>query len=638
MDDEEYESFDVNDRDYEYAANPDKRRRRGQTKEEQLYGIWADTEEDEPPARTGFGGYSDPTKGVGFVSAGTSGGDAPSSSTDPPPVKRPKHVSFQSDTPSSSSGMNAGAQIFAGMRSSNVHGFGSAGNSEWTAKPSVMNMMKKMGYVPGKGLGVNKQGIVEPIKAAPRQGKGAVGAYGPEVSAIGQKFGETAAQAQARQREGPADEAPMADQPARGNWKKGRKQAPKLKSLAELVASGTDPIDEAPRQKIIDMTGPEQKVYNDFHTLSKVQATTVIQRKFDIPELSQNLMLLLDMTETEIRRNDRQCKLLQDQNKSTAIDVETIRDELVIEKQQVSRLEAVMELVNQFHERNITSLDEVKSLLQKLRRKFPKEYREYGLEAIALATVIPIMKAHFENWNPLAPDQVEYGMALLEEWKSVLEGETKEKKLIFDRMKSELDALPAFDRCLWEAWIPPMRSAALTWDVRRDSAAMLEVVTTWIPMLPDWLSDNLLEQVIMPRITTFVDQWNPLTDSVPIDSWLLPWHHVLGHRLTSVYAPIRQKLAKALREWIPTDGSAYAVLAPWKNVFTHSSMSSFLNMNIVPKLERALMEMNMNPIENTAYLEFYALLSWMNMIGVDVTSQVLLKVFFPRALEYAAPT
>lgn len=44
-----------------------------------------------------------------------------------------------------------------------------------------------MGYEQGKGLGSQKQGIVEPIQTKLRPGRGAVGAYGAEAK--GPKYG-----------------------------------------------------------------------------------------------------------------------------------------------------------------------------------------------------------------------------------------------------------------------------------------------------------------------------------------------------------------------------------------------------------------------------------------------------------------
>lgn len=35
--------------------------------------------------------------------------------------------------------------------------------------------------------------------------------------------------------------------------------------------------------------------------------------------------------------------------------------------------------------------------------------------------------------------------------------------------------------------------------------------------------------------------------------WLVPWKDVVGDRLLPVFAPIRQKLAKALKKWTSTD-------------------------------------------------------------------------------------
>lgn len=41
-----------------------------------------------------------------------------------------------------------------------------------------------MGYQPGKGLGKSLQGMSTPITAAVRKGRGAIGAYGPEVNIL----------------------------------------------------------------------------------------------------------------------------------------------------------------------------------------------------------------------------------------------------------------------------------------------------------------------------------------------------------------------------------------------------------------------------------------------------------------------
>jgi len=51
----------------------------------------------------------------------------------------------------------------------------------------TLYFFKKMGYEQGKGLGKSKQGIVEPVQAVQRPGRGAVGAYGSEAK--GPRFG-----------------------------------------------------------------------------------------------------------------------------------------------------------------------------------------------------------------------------------------------------------------------------------------------------------------------------------------------------------------------------------------------------------------------------------------------------------------
>lgn len=81
-----------------------------------------------------------------------------------------------------------------------------------------------------------------------------------------------------------------------------------------------------------------------------------------------------------------------------------------------------------------------------------------------------------------------------------------------------------------------------------------------------------------------MDNWNPLTDTVPIHSWIHPWLPLLQSRLEPLYPPIRSKLSNALQRWHPSDPSARLILQPWKDVFTPGAWEAFMVKNIIPKL------------------------------------------------------
>ncbi|VDK65577.1 unnamed protein product [Onchocerca ochengi] len=64
--------------------------------------------------------------------------------------------------------------------------------------------------------------------------------------------------------------------------------------------------------------------------------------------------------------------------------------------------------------------------------------------------------------------------------------------------------LSPFARLLWDGWMSVMRKTALQWYPRQDPQSMLHVI-------------------IISRISAEVDEWNPLTDHIPIHTWLYSW-------------------------------------------------------------------------------------------------------------------
>ncbi|VDK46318.1 unnamed protein product [Anisakis simplex] len=695
---DDMERFEIDDRDIEFAINPDARR--GLSKNQQLYGIWADREEsdDEEDSHAGFGSatrsgkrgknYSAP---VAFVSGGVKHGnriegESKEENDDDEPIRFDQHRTRRTTTK-----RQMGANVFAGLRSSTVHSTVDPDKFADWAKHSktdvLMKMMRNMGYIPGQGLGANKQGIVEPVLLALisreswspfRQ------CYGRDVPQLVHMVrnrkdrsleiplilllcaSESAADAQRRKDDAETlEEASGGTKQRRGNWKKAgvggiRKSLTyQFKTIDEVIAEGgalKKRLEVSSGIKVIDMTGKEQKVYSGYEAYAaKTRAVAETEKEhlaFDVPELMHNLNALVDMTEETIRANNHQLRFLEDQTTALENDRVQLNVALTKERDEQKRMKEVLEMLEKFVSVQIhliianenfsrgievgssdsdsePMLQKCRGLFEKLQKDYYEEYRLFNLDQVAVASVLPLIQKHFASWNPLDEKQVDYGYALMADWKKILEAE---ERFVLGTTKS-LENLSPFERLLWDGWMPAIRRAALRWDPRDDATSMLSVVDKWLSLLPIWMRENLLEQIVIPRISAQVEEWNPLIDHIPIHTWMHPWLDIMGDRLQPVFSPIRQKLAKALREWNPTDHSALSMLRPWKGVFAAATMSAFLSQNITPKLEKALREMDFDPTKNKRYDEFYATLSWVEMLGADNIAGIFVRSFFPRWYE-----
>ena len=87
--------------------------------------------------------------------------------------------------------------------------------------------------------------------------------------------------------------------------------------------------------------------------------------------------------------------------------------------------------------------------------------------------------------------------------------------------------------------------------------------------------NNIHENIILPKLQTEVELWDPLTDRVPLHAWLHPWLPRLGTHLEIVYPTIRNKLSSALHSWHPSDRSAKLILMPWVEVFSKVKVLSW---------------------------------------------------------------
>uniref|UniRef100_A0A8D0E6M9 Tuftelin-interacting protein 11 n=1 Tax=Salvator merianae TaxID=96440 RepID=A0A8D0E6M9_SALMN len=643
-DDVEMENFEITDWDLQNEFNPN-RQRHWQTKEEATYGMWAERDSDDE--RPSFGGkrsrdYSAP---VSFISAGLKKPAADEmtdddSDEDEKPVKQeeapkefvPKKLKTGGNFKPSQKGFIGGTKSFMDF-----------GSWERHTKGIGQKLLQKMGYVPGRGLGKNAQGIINPIEAKQRKGKAAIGAYGSERTTQSlQDFPIVDSD----------EEAEEEFQKELSQWRKdpsGGKKKPKYtyKTVEELKAKGrvgkqlSTPQKELAQVKVIDMTGREQKVYYSYSQISQKHSIPddgsqqppagkeARLQAFALPELEHNLQLLIDLTEQEIIQNDRQLQYERDMVVNLSHEIDKMSEVLAREEADIRNLSEVLELVEECERRmqpgcgDPLTLPECAKIFETLQDKYYEEYRMSDRVDLAVAIVFPLVKDYFKSWDPLK-DPV-YGAEVLARWKTLLENDP-----LLSHGGQDI-ATDAFHRLMWETWMPYVRSVVLQWQPR-NCIPMVDFLDSWGHIIPVWILDNILDQLIFPKLQKEVESWNPLTDTVPIHSWIHPWLPLMQARLEPLYSPIRSKLSNALQKWHPSDSSAKLILQPWKEVFTPGSWEAFMVKNIVPKLGLCLNELLINPHQQHMDA-FFWVMDWEGMISVSSLVGILEKHFFPKWLQ-----
>ncbi|XP_070168890.1 septin interacting protein 1 [Polyergus mexicanus] len=661
MSEDEVESFEITDYDLDNEFNIGRPRRK-LSKKQQMLGIWADdSDEDELSARPSFKTFNKGPKNytapVNFVAGGIQQAGKPKDKEDNDDEEdeeetRESQTKHYSDSSSEDERPNNSKSrpSFSLKLDSDIAGLrkkrnqvnpllikGGMGSWEVHTKGIGAKLLLQMGFEPGKGLGKQLQGISTPVEAHLRKGRGAIGAYGPEkVPKIPEK-----------KKDDDGEETKELKSKV-SQWRKGDNSNKKkvrycYRSVDQVLEDGKlKPNRKLPmsndisRVKVIDMTGPEQRILSGYHAIAGGQqcpdeAVITSDKKskvnFALPELQHNLSLLVDMCEQDIIQNDRRMRHLHD--RVIALEAERKNLSKVVDQhgQSIDTLENVVVIVNRLiNETNELSLQETAEAFKNLQDNYYEEYKMYELGELTSSFVAPKIKDYLLSWNPLL--QPKQPIKLFEQWKCILENGISNTTL-------QTRTMHPYDQLVWNAWMPSIRGAIQQWTCRQPDP-LIELIEHWIPLLPNWILENILDVLVLPKLTLEVEEWNPLTDTVPIHTWIHPWLPLLRNRLdNSIYPIIRRKLGSALGSWHPSDRSARLMLQPWAEVFTKGDMEAFLVKNIVPKLRTALTQFVIYPHQqhmdpwNSVY-------EWKELIPVHIMASLLNKFFFPKWLQTLA--
>lgn len=670
MSDEEYEKFEITDYDLDNEFNPNRNRRRP-TKNQAIYGkflsndnfltsllifcvlltgIWADNSGDSDDSGPELGGrrkkgFKDYSKPLNFVAGGVQqAGKKPT--LIPNQIKGKQDEDEEEDgedeneqNTSESEPEQMSMQDMAGFRTRSFRpNTMPKGLGDWEAhtKGIGSKLLQKMGYEPGKGLGKELQGINAPVQAFLRKGRGAIGAYGPEKAAriADQKQSSNKKKLDDDEKEALEFKEKMSQwrQGGPGRSDKKRKVKYVYRTVEEVIAkgqkSGYGILDQKMSQvTVIDMTGPEKRVLSGYHALGQAKQgiddemldTRKTPQNFALPELMHNLNLLVDMSEQEIIAHDRKQRAAETRIQELEQEKENLHKIVELEQAYLTTLESALELVQKIVDDSL-SLEQAEKIFVQLKVNYPTEYQEFQLQDLVPGIIAPLVNASLRQWDPF--ENPTEPVALIKKWMNLLETKPSNSKDMFD----------PYSVLIWSGIIPKIRAAATNWNPRSPHI-MASLLDTWAPLLPEWILDNILEQMVLAKITLCVNDWNPLTDHVPIHTWIHPWVQLLGPKMqTTVYPVIRDKLSKALKAWSPEDRSARLMIVPWKGVFAPEDMEVFLAKNIVPKLELRLQELVINPLQQDLEI-FCQVWEWNEILSLHVMVHLLDRNFFPNWMQ-----
>ncbi|XP_032663976.1 tuftelin-interacting protein 11 [Odontomachus brunneus] len=659
MSEDEMESFEITDYDLDNEFNT-ARPRRNLTKKQQMLGMWADdSDEDELSARPSFKTFNKGPKNyrapVNFVAGGIQQAgkskdkkEDNDEEEDENDIRESKHQDDSSSEDERSSNSKSQSSFplnlesdIAGLRKkrSQINPLlmkTGMGSWEVHTKGIGAKLLLQMGFEPGKGLGKQLQGISAPVEAHLRKGRGAIGAYGPEKVP---KIPDI-------KKDDDGEEAKELKSKV-SQWRKGDSSNKKktryyYRSVDQVLEDGKlkpnrkFPVSsEMSRVKVIDMTGPEQRILSGYHAIAggqqcpdEVVITSDKKSKvnFALPELQHNLNLLVSMCEQDIIQNDRRMRYLNDRVVALQAEKKNLSKVVDQNSKLTDTLENVLVIVDRLmNETNELTLQETAEAFKNLEDNYYEEYKMYELGELASSFVAPKIKDCLLSWNPLM--EPKKPIKLFEEWKDILENGSN--------TTLQTRTMHPYDQLVWNAWMPSIRGAIQQWTCRQPEP-LIELIEHWMPLLPNWILENILDLLVLPKLTLEVEEWNPLTDTVPIHTWIHPWLPLLRNRLdTLIYPIIRRKLGSALGGWHPSDRSARLMLQPWAQVFAKGDMEAFLVKNIIPKLQIALSEFVINPHQQ--HLDQWNwVYEWKDLIPPHIMSGLLDKFFFPKWLQVLA--
>ncbi|GAA6011278.1 hypothetical protein JCM10207_008285 [Rhodosporidiobolus poonsookiae] len=544
-----------------------------------------------------------------------------------------------------------------------------------------MRMLEKMGWSSGTGLGKERQGIITPVGEGQklrkknegiRQGERSKGALEEEARRRGPAAGTDDAGDSAT-RAAAADEkrAKHASAWQSAKPKKEKKKRTEYKTYDEIVAESGGEAYQPQQELLVDLTGqalPSQSLSTlptSLHGAGSADPTR-------LPELRHNLTLLTTTFSSSLRALAREGAGVAQRRAYLAKEEARVRAAVEEQERKVHRLEGVMKLVERVREQErqagevlrameggaaeggvdpLEVLNGFEELFDALLGEYAAEYEQMRLDEVVVAALTPILRRLWTTWDPLS--RPTYTVPALKRFRkhflidrdltgvsgdaallapSADPYEEEERRARLRKVQMERSMTP-YEAMLWQVWVPKIRSAINNVWSPTDPEPAVALYTAWAPLLPRFLQDNVLDQLILPKVTAAIGEWTASAQKrggPSLHALVFPWLDLAGERMEGVMDEAKRKVRSWIKSsWKPREGVPQG-LEVWKEAFSRTDWDTLLLKHVLPSLGSLLRSsFTVNPRQqDLAPLD--AVLAWKGLLRGSMLSQVLEAEFFPK--------
>ncbi|KAI9714372.1 MAG: hypothetical protein M1820_000333 [Bogoriella megaspora] len=502
-----------------------------------------------------------------------------------------------------------------------------------TKMSKAEEMMAKMGYKKGTGLGKGGEGMVNPIEVKLRPQGAGLGAV-KEKTKQAKEEEKREAKRSGRKLEDSSDEE-RAVRVRRNQVKRSGVSSDSSTPVSEprtryqlLEQSEANMLD-----LLIDATGQKYKV-----TSSMTEGEKGLRR-------AQRHLNNFD--KDMIRSRDE--KIHNDRRRHE------IQEDIAAREKNLQDIEELIRTVEQLEQLTLNKQNDWAELVEQL-TNIQAEHPESvwsDLQEAAVASMEPIFTKYIHAWDPLKDDKdpndtrdpgdpsdpknPNYLVEDLERLRQILniDGEPYPTADDHDRKRHS----SPYESMIQTIWLPKMRRIVARYRIEEDTETLLAIVHAWKPVLPPSAFYILVEESILRRLSDALHKWSPRSSkkrNLP-HVWLFGWFQYLDSRhsepkgTNGLLAEVKTKLKTALNRWDLGEGLMPGI-DKWSQLL-RQEMDHLLMNNLLPRLSSYLSaNFTVNPADQDDE-PLKKVLEWHTVLKPSILGELLVSEVFPKWLD-----